>query len=147
MSARLAAPSFTDRLVPRRAAEFPTAPASQAPRAAPAAPSGSSLGGAAFCHFTESCPNAPGQDATAPADPTSSAGAVSLSEASAFILSLIAAHEGRSMGDTLAALIAAAGEAIGIPALLSRGADDIEDLAALPGYARRAANRFRSGGP
>jgi hypothetical protein len=82
----------------------------------------------------------------APAD-LSGASAVALSEASRFILSLIAAHEGRSERDILAELIAAAGHAIGLSSLLAQGSHDIGDIADLPGYARRAANRFRSGGP
>jgi len=71
---------------------------------------------------------------------------ITLSDASAFILSLIAAHEGRSTGDILAQLIVGAAEAIGIHSLILRDAADI-DLADVPGFARQAANRFRSGGP
>jgi hypothetical protein len=94
-----------------------------------------------------SCSLTAGQDKTAPLAMEPCDGAVALSEASRFILWLIAGHDGRSEGDTLAKIIAEAGEAIGIPALLSRGAEDIGDIADLPGYARKAANRFRSGGP
>lgn len=75
------------------------------------------------------------------------AGAVSLSDASVFILSLIAAHEGRTPADVLAILISAAGDAIGLSPLLESRARDSGCLADLPGYARAAANRFRSGGP
>lgn len=74
------------------------------------------------------------------------AGTVTLSEASAFILSLVAAHEGKPAGDVLALLIAGAAEAIGIHSLIMRDAHDV-DLAELPDFARRAANRFRGGGP
>jgi len=93
-------------------------------------------------------PSAQGsQPCAEPAAPaaTASVGAVPLSEASAFILTLVAAHEGRSERDIVAALIAAAGDAIGLSPLLARGAEDIEDLADLPGFARKAANRFRGG--
>ncbi|MER9665516.1 hypothetical protein [Mesorhizobium sp. M0203] len=104
---------------------------------------------AAFPHFTESCLATanPRQDLTAPAFPAKTPGAVTLSEASAFILSLIAAHEGRSERDIVAELIAAAGDAIGLSPLLKRDADDIDDLVDVPPYARSAANRFRGGGP
>lgn len=114
---------------------------------------------AAFSHFTESsfalrasedvscAVAAHSQDQTAPAPPAKEcAGAVALSEASAFILSLIAAHEGRSDRDIVAELIAAAGFAIGLSPLL-RDVDDIVDLANVPDFARKAANRFRGGGP
>ncbi len=82
-----------------------------------------------------------GQAETAPA------GAVHLSEVSHFILTLIAAHAGRSEKDVLAQLITAAGDAIGLSPLLKAAARDVGCLAGLPGYARAAANRFRSGGP
>ncbi|MBZ9985699.1 hypothetical protein LB572_01165 [Mesorhizobium sp. BH1-1-5] len=135
----IASTDFNDRLVPR------SAPASQEPDRVAAA--GVSVRtSAAFDHFTETCGDAPSsQQATAPEHAGSDA--VTISEASRFILSLIAAHEGRSERDVLARIIAEAGDAIGIPALLSRGAEDIGDIADLPGYARKAANRFRSGGP
>jgi hypothetical protein len=71
---------------------------------------------------------------------------VLLSEASIFILSLIAAHEGRPASDVLALLIAGAAEAIGLHPLIMRGASDF-DLVSVPDYARNAANRFRGGGP
>lgn len=146
----LAPASFNGRLVPREVGtadyEFP-APASQEPDRAPAAEASALHASAAFSHFTEPCGVAPLQVKTAPVDATPGAGAVALSEASRFILSLIAAHEGRSTSDILAKLVAAAADAIGISALLARGADDIGDIADLPGYARKAANRFRSGGP
>ncbi|AZO04560.1 hypothetical protein [Mesorhizobium sp. M2A.F.Ca.ET.043.02.1.1] len=142
----LASASFNGRLVPREVGtadyEFP-APASQEPDRATAG----AIVRASAVPFTEPCGDAPLQVKTAPADATPGTGAVTLSEASRFILSLIAAHEGRSTSDILAELIAAAADAIGISALLSRGADDIGDIADLPGYARKAANRFRSGGP
>jgi hypothetical protein len=81
---------------------------------------------------------------TAPAaKPPAQAGAVALSEASAFILSLVAAHEGRAPADVLALLIAGAAEAVGIHSLIMRDAHDV-DLAELPDFARRAANRFRA---
>ena len=120
----LASADFNDRLVPRSALAL-----SQEPDRA------------------TSCPFTAGQDQTAPLATEPCEGAVALSEASRFILSLIAAHEGRSERDVLAKIIAEAGDAIGIPALLARGAEDIGDIAEVPGYARRAANRFRSGGP
>lgn len=87
---------------------------------------------------------------TAPAIPhrlPEPAGAVTLSDATMFILGLIAAHEGRPAGDIVADLVAAAGEAIGLSPLLTHAASEIGDLAGLPNYARRAANRFRSGVP
>ncbi|WP_421912762.1 hypothetical protein [Mesorhizobium sp.] len=117
--------------------------------AKPAAPAvNPSPAGAAFSRFTETCPVAPvdGQATGRSAAPTPAGRPVTLSEASAFILSLIAAHEGRSERDVLAEMIAAAGKAIGLSALLSRDAEGI-DLAELPGFARAAANRFRGGGP
>jgi hypothetical protein len=138
----LASADFNDRLVPRHA------PASQEPDRAAAA-GVSARTSAAFSHFTETCGDAQSsqQAETAPEHATPCSGAVILSEASRFILSLIAAHDGRCERDVLAKIIAEAGDAIGIPALLTRGADDIGDIASLPGYARKAANRFRSGGP
>ncbi|MGB3644604.1 MAG: hypothetical protein WBA15_09015 [Mesorhizobium sp.] len=71
---------------------------------------------------------------------------VSISDASAFILSLIAAHQGRPAGDILAQLIVGAAEAIGIHSLILRDAAEI-DLADVPDFARQAANRFRGCGP
>ncbi len=71
------------------------------------------------------------------------ADAVRLSDASAFILSLIAAHEGRPATDILAELIAAAGEAIGLHSLIMRDAGEIGDLTDVPDFARGAAKRFR----
>jgi hypothetical protein len=141
----LASANFNGRLVPREVGaadyEFP-APASQEPdRATVGAHAVSAV------PFTEPCGDAPLQVKTAPVDATPGAGAVILSEASRFILSLIAAYRGRGESEALAWALAEGGKAIGVPALLARGADDIEDLADLPGYARKAANRFRSGGP
>lgn len=100
---------------------------------------------------SHACPPPPpgGQVRTAPAEnpkPPAQAGAVTLSEASAFILSLVAAHEGRAPHDILAELIAAAADAIGIHSLLLRDAGQV-DLADVPDFALRAANRFRGGGP
>ncbi|OJX74173.1 MAG: hypothetical protein BGO93_16565 [Mesorhizobium sp. 65-26] len=63
-----------------------------------------------------------------------------------FILTLVAAHEGRAPQDILAELIAAAADAIGIHSLIMRDAGEI-DLGDLPPFAMRAANRFRGGGP
>ncbi|RAZ75813.1 hypothetical protein [Mesorhizobium atlanticum] len=120
----LASADFNDRLVPRSAPAL-----SQEPDRA------------------TSCPFTAGQDQTAPLATEPCDGAVALSEASRFILSLIAAYRGRGEVEALAWAIAEGGNAIGVPALLARGADDIEDLADVPGYARWAANRFRSGGP
>lgn len=140
MTALLASADFNDRLLPR------SAPVPQEPDRAAAAEA--SHVSAAFSHFTETCGDAPSsQQATAPEHATPCSGAVTLSEASRFILSLIAAHEGRCERDILAELIAAAGHAIGLSPLLSGGANDIGNIADLPGYARKAANRFRSGGP
>jgi len=137
----LASADFNNRLIPRMAPQAPD-------RAASAAEVTDLRASAAFSHFTETCGDAPSShQATAPEDATPGLGAVTLSEASRFILSLIAAHEGRSERDVLAELIAVAGHAIGLSPLLSGGANDIGDIADLPGYARRAANRFRSGGP
>lgn len=73
--------------------------------------------------------------------------AVTVSDATLFILRLIAAHEGRPERDIVAQLIAAAGEAIGLSPLLTHAAGEIGDLSGLPNYARRAANRFRGGVP
>lgn len=119
-----------------------------APDRAPAAGVDSLPTSAAFSHFTESCPSGGsfGQDEAAPAvnpEPTHMAGAVILSEASAFILSLVAAHQGRDQADIMAQLIAAAGDAIGLSSLLSRGVEHIGDLADVPDFARRASRRFR----
>lgn len=74
------------------------------------------------------------------------ASVITLSDASAFILSLVAAHQGRPAGDILAQLIVGAAEAIGIHSLILRDAAEI-DLADVPDFARRAANRFRGCGP
>jgi hypothetical protein len=98
-----------------------------------------------------SCGPAVGSTAreTAPAyhpKPPAQAGAVNLSEASIFILSLVAAHEGRRPEDILAELIAAAADAIGIHSLIVRDTGEV-DLANVPDFALRAANRFRGGGP
>jgi hypothetical protein len=85
---------------------------------------------------------------TAPASrPSNPAGAVRLSDATLFILRLIAAHEGRPERDIVAQLIAAAGEAIGLSPLLTHAAGEIGDLSGLPNYARRAAKRCRGGVP
>lgn len=87
---------------------------------------------------------------TAPANPRrlpEPAGAVNLSDATMFILRLIAAHEGRPERDIVAELVAAAGIAIGLSPLLTHAAGEIGDLSGLPDYARRAANRFRGGVP
>jgi len=72
--------------------------------------------------------------------------AVILSEVSAFVLSLVAAHEGRRPEDIVALLIVGAAEAIGIHSLIMRDAHEV-DLADVPDFALRAANRFRGGGP
>ncbi|MBN9255238.1 MULTISPECIES: hypothetical protein [unclassified Mesorhizobium] len=74
------------------------------------------------------------------------ASVIPLSQASMFILTLVAAHEGRAPQDILAELIAAAADAIGIHSLIMRDAGEI-DLGDLPPFAMRAANRFRGGGP
>lgn len=75
--ARFAGVGFTDRIVPRQVNAFPAAQPSQA--AAAAAPSGPSPDGAAFSHFTESCPRHPGQDKTAPVVAATVTGAVNQS--------------------------------------------------------------------
>lgn len=82
-----------------------------------------------------------------PATPPATAGAVKLSDATLFILRLIAAHEGRPERDIVVQLIAAAGEAIGLSPLLTHAAGEIGDLSGLPNYARRAAKRCRGGVP
>ncbi len=82
-----------------------------------------------------------------PATPPATAGAVKLSDATLFILRLIAAHEGRPERDIVAQLIAAAGEAIGLSPPLTHAAGEIGDLSGLPKYARRAAKRCRGGVP
>ncbi len=95
-------------------------------------------------------PSAPTPAETAPANPhhlPEPAGAVNLSDATLFILRLVAAHEGRPERDIVAELVAAAGEAIGLSPLLTHAAGEIGDLSGLPDYARRAANRFRGGVP
>lgn len=90
---------------------------------------------------------APADTAPAYPKPPARAGAVVLSDASQFILGLIAAHQGRPASDILAELVAAAGNEIGLSPLLARAAGEIGDLAGLPDYARRAASRYRSGVP
>ncbi len=95
-------------------------------------------------------PSASSRAGAAPAIPerlSEPAGAVTLSDATMFILGLIAAHEGRPASDIVAELVTAAGEAIGLSPLLTHAASEIGDLAGLPNYARRAANRYRSGVP
>jgi hypothetical protein len=87
-----------------------------------------------------------GQADTAAGRNSKSGQAIALSEASIFILSLVAAHEGRRPEDILAELIAAAANAIGIHSLIISDADEV-DLANTPDFALRAANRFRGGGP
>lgn len=86
-----------------------------------------------------------GQGVT-PGQSAKSGQAVTLSDASAFILSLVCAHEGRPAGDILAHLIVGAAEVIGIHSLILRDAAEI-DLADVPDFARQAANRFRRCGP
>lgn len=169
---RLATDDFKDRLVPR----YPTASSQETRPAAEAETLPASAAFSSFAEASEdrsscfnSCPDTANprqdpssearsakEDQTAPASPAQAIGAVApsfakasegmLSEASAFILSLIAAHEGRSDRDIVAELIAAAGIAIGLSPLL-RDADGIPDLAEVPDFARAAANRFRGGGP
>jgi hypothetical protein len=151
----LAPPSFSERLVPCRAAEpldplEKTAPAltpGSAVNAAPPEPP--SAGGAAFLHFTESGrPVATVPEKTALAQGAACADAVQLSSASRFILRLIAAHDGRAEADVLARLIAAEGKAIGLSPLLARAGEDLgDDLADLPDFSRRAQNRFRADEP
>lgn len=95
-------------------------------------------------------PSAPTPAETAPANPhrlPEPAGAVNLSDATLFILRLVAAHEGRPERDIVAELVAAAGEAIGLSPLLTHAAGEIGDLSGLPNYARRAAKRCRGGVP
>ena len=124
------------------AAEFPLPCALSSQDRAPAAEADVSAA------LSIAYPDVGGQAETAPAAMSPApAGAVDLSEASHFILTLIAAHAGRSEKDVLAQLITAAGDAIGLSPLLKAAARDVGCLAGLPGYARAAANRFRSGGP
>jgi hypothetical protein len=80
------------------------------------------------------------------ASSTDPAGAVALSDASTFILSLVAAHQGRTPREILTMLVAASADAIGIHELIVRDAGEV-DLADVPGWARQAATRFRGGGP
>lgn len=126
------------------AAEFPLPCALSSQDRAPAAEADVSAA------LSIAYPDVGGQAETAPAEnpmAPAPAGAVQLSEASHFILTLIAAHAGRSEKDVLAQLITSAGDAIGLSPLLKAAARDVGCLAGLPGYARAAANRFRSGGP
>ncbi|RWP88333.1 MAG: hypothetical protein EOR12_16605 [Mesorhizobium sp.] len=150
----LAGVGFTERLVPRQAGavdyEFPAALPSQAA----AAPSGSSLGGAPFAHFTESCPVSPhvdGQD-TAPAVVAPSAGALAsnailLPDHVMVLVRAIAAYERCTNARAVALALTEYATMIGAGVLARAVADLDDDLAEVPAHARRAANRFRGGGP
>ncbi|RWF66873.1 hypothetical protein [Mesorhizobium sp.] len=156
----LAPADFAERLVPRRAEQVdelsPTAALLVPEGAAPAAEASTLRASAAFCHFTESSDGAPCAsevragldvatrlDRVAPAEGETSAGAVVLSNASRFILRLIAAHDGRPEADVLARLIVAQAQAIGLSPLLTGAAEDIgDDFGDLPDFARSAQSRF-----
>lgn len=154
--ARLAGVGFTDRLVPRQAGavdyEFPAALPSQAA----AAPSGSSLGGAPFAHFTESSCLASvraGQD-SAPAVDASSAGALAhtsnailLPDHVMVLVRAVAAYERCTNARAVALALTEYATIIGAGVLARAVADLDDDLAEVPAHARRAAIRFRGGGP
>ncbi|RUW64559.1 hypothetical protein [Mesorhizobium sp. M2A.F.Ca.ET.067.02.1.1] len=130
--------SFAEASEDRSGRQVATAPE----QAAPAATGATVIAGAVAHPMTGVATPATGQ--TAPAD-LSGAGAVVLSNASRFILRLIAAHDGRDEADVLAKLIVAEGKRIGLSPLLAAGAEDIgDDLGDLPDFARRAQNRFRA---
>lgn len=155
--ARLAGVGFTERLVPRQAGavdyEFPAALPSQAA----AAPSGSSPGGAPFAHFTESSSvGARDVGESAPAVDASSAGAPDLSHTSNAILlpdhvmvlvRAAAAYERCTNARAVALALTEYATMIGAGVLARAVADLDDDLAEVPAHARRAANRFRGGGP
>ncbi|RWG76160.1 MAG: hypothetical protein EOQ69_32490 [Mesorhizobium sp.] len=142
MTQLLASSDFNERLVPR------SAQASQAPDRGAEAENAS----AAFRHYTESefrvgareTMARPAEDAT-PSNPNAAGRAITLSDASRFILRLIAAHDGKSEADVLARLIASEGKAIGLSPLLAKAGDHLgDDLCDLPDFARRAQSRFRA---
>ncbi|TIM24737.1 MAG: hypothetical protein E5Y74_00640 [Mesorhizobium sp.] len=150
--ARLAGVGFTERLVPRQAGavdyEFPAALPSQAA----AAPSGSSPGGAPFAHFTESCPSLPGQDKTAPdlaatvsGAVTHSSNAILLPDHVMVLVRAVAAYERCTNARAVALALTEYATMIGAGVLARAVADLDDDLAGA--HARRAANRFRGGGP
>lgn len=110
-----------------------------------------------------------GELATA-ADKVSRSAVVVLSEASLFVLTLIARHDGVTPQAVLTRLIAERGRAIGLSPLLGEHFDDVGfgaretivmrhhdirtgtvtregDLADVPAFERAPGNRFRSGGP
>ncbi|TPK38676.1 hypothetical protein [Mesorhizobium sp. B2-5-3] len=161
--ARLAGVGFAEpRQVGAIDCEFPTALSSQAHRAEPAAPSGSSLGGAAFSsfakatedksHFTESCPlAASGGQEHAPAVDAPSAGApfnaIVLPDHVMVLVRAIAAYERCGNERAVALALTEYATLIGAGALARAVADLGDELADVPRHARAAANRFRSGGP
>ncbi|TPM92700.1 hypothetical protein [Mesorhizobium sp. B2-1-3A] len=160
--ARLAGVGFTERLVPRQVGavdyEFPTAQASQADVslcAEPAAPSVPLPDGAAFSHFTGSCPVAhPARQDTAPAVAAPSAGAVTHSSNAILLpdhvmvlVRAVAAYERCGNERAVAIALTEYATTIGAGALARAVADLDDDLADVPAHARQAANRFRSGGP
>lgn len=163
--ARLAGVGFTDRLVPRGVGALPTAqPTSQA-CAEPAAPSGPSPDGAVFSHFTESscalrasedrsCPVSPvdGQDVGRPAVVAPAAGALTsnailLPDHVMVLVRAIAAYERCGNVRAVALALTEYAAMIGAGVLARAVADLDDDLAEVPAHARRAANRFRGGGP
>ncbi|RUY01169.1 hypothetical protein, partial [Mesorhizobium sp. M7A.F.Ca.CA.004.04.1.1] len=153
--ARLAGVGFTERLVPRQAGavdyEFPAALASQAA----AAPSGSSLGGAPFAHFTESscalrasedgssCPasvragqdSAPAVDASSAGAPDLSSNAILLPDHVMVLVRAVAAYERCTNARAVALALTEYATMIGAGVLARAVADLDDDLAGA--HARR----------
>ncbi|TGQ95385.1 hypothetical protein EN851_07640 [Mesorhizobium sp. M8A.F.Ca.ET.208.01.1.1] len=117
---------FRGRLVPRL-------PAASQPCAEPAAPSFSSQDGAAFHHYTETCPDAaaPGPGALAEAGaPAGVVFSVTLSPAVALILKLTGEALGVDAGEVIARAICVHADRVGLPTLARSGlADDGGDHA------------------
>lgn len=134
---------FTARLVPR----FPTAqPTSQA-CAEPAAPVQSSRAGAAFHHFTETCPldAADGKVEAAPEGSGAVALSITVSAAVALILKLAGDATGLAADEIIARGICTYADRIGLPALARPAADDVgDDIGDVPHFVRRDQTRFSS---
>ncbi|RVD14249.1 MAG: hypothetical protein EOS73_16145 [Mesorhizobium sp.] len=158
--ARLAGVGFTERLVPRQAGavdyEFPAAPVPQEPdRAEPAAPSAPLPGGAAFSRFTESSSvgardvgeSAPAVDASSAGAPDLSRNAILLPDHVMVLVRAVAAYERCTNQRAVALALTEYATMIGAGVLARAMADLDDDLAEVPAHARRAANRFRGGGP
>lgn len=162
--ARLAGVGFTDRLVPRQAGavdyEFPAARSPLAhpqepDRAEPAAPSAPLPGGAAFSQFTESSSvgagdvgeSAPAVDASSAGAPDLSHNAILLPDHVMVLVRAVAAYERCTNQRAVALALTEYATMIGAGVLARAVADLDDDLAEVPAHARRAANRFRGGGP